>query len=186
MARKSRKAPRARKSPARKPARKAAKKVQPIPEAYGSVTPHLVLKDSARAIEFYAKALGARVLSHMKDPGGKTMHAEIKIGDRIVMLGDEAPDRGILSAESLGGTPAGLHLYVKDCDAAYAKAVAEGAKPVMPPADMFWGDRFGEFLDPFGHRWTVASRKVAMTPKQMEKAGAEWMAKMAAGAPPAA
>ena len=169
MARKSRKAPRARQPAARKPARKAAKKVQAIPEAYGSVTPHLVLKDSARAIEFYARALGARVLTHMKDPGGKTMHAEIKIGDRIVMLGDEAPDRGILSAESLGGTPAGLMLYVKDCDAVYARAVAEGAKPLTPPADMFWGDRYGKVIDPFGHHWSIAEHLEDVTPEQIQE-----------------
>lgn len=186
MARKSRKAPRARKTAARRPARKAARKVQPIPPLYGAVTPHLVLKDSARAIDFYARALGAKVVTHMKDPGGKTMHAEIAIGGRVVMLGDEAPERGILSAESLGGSPAGLMLYVKDCDAVYARAVAEGAKPLTPPTDMFWGDRYGDFLDPFGHRWSVATHKVDMTPKQMEKAAAEFMAKMAAGAPPAA
>ncbi len=183
MARKkpAKKAARGRKAPARKP----AKKVQPVPAAYGSVTPHLVLRDSTRAIAFYAKAFGAKLLSRMASPDGKTMHAEIKIGDAIVMLGDEAPERGIRSAESLGDTSGGLMLYVKDCDAVFARAVAEGARPLAPPADMFWGDRYCQVLDPFGHRWAIATHTKDMTPRQMEAAAAEWMAAMAAGGPAA-
>jgi PhnB protein len=180
MARKTRKATRTRKSTRRRPARR---KVQAIPAAYGSVTPHLVLKDSARAIDFYAKAFGAKTISRMAGPGGGTMHAEIKIGDTVVMMGDESPDRGVLSAESLGGSPTGLMLYVRDCDAVFSRAVAAGAKPVMPPADMFWGDRYGQLVDPFGHRWAIATHKVDMTHRQMEKAGAEFMAKAAQGPP---
>lgn len=179
----------ARKKPARKPARKAPakrptrRKVQPVPAAYGSVTAHLVLRDCSRAIAFYEKVFGAKLLSRMASPDGKTMHAEIRVGDTIVMLGDEAPQMGFRSAETIGDTPAGLMLYVKDCDAVFERAVAEGARPLAPPSDMFWGDRYSQVVDPFGHRWAIATHKVDLTPRQMAAAAAEWMAKASAGAP---
>lgn len=176
-------------APARKPARKAARKatrrkVQPVPAAYGSVTPHLVLRDCTRAIAFYEKALGAKVLSRMQGPDGKTMHAEMRVGDTIVMMGDEVPERGFRSAESLGDTPVGLMLYVKDCDAVFSRAVAEGARPLQEPADMFWGDRYAQVVDPFGHRWAIATHTKDLTPRQMEAAAAEFMASMASGGQP--
>jgi uncharacterized glyoxalase superfamily protein PhnB len=162
---------------ARKPARR---KVRAVPAAYGSVTPALVLRDCLPAIAFYRQAFGARPLSRMETPDGKTLHAEIRIGDRIVMLGDEAPEQGLRSAESLGGTPATLMLYVKDCDAVFARAVAGGAKALLPPTDMFWGDRYAQVLDPFGHRWAIATRKVDLTPRQMARAADEWTARQGA------
>lgn len=182
MARKKPPRKKGRRAPARKPARR---KVEPIPSAYGSVTPHLVLRDCTQAIAFYEKAFGAKVRSRLAAPDGKTMHAEIKIGDTIVMMGDEAPERGVRSAESIGDTPAGLMLYVKDCDTVFSRAVAEGARALAQPADMFWGDRYAQLIDPFGHRWAIATHTKDLTPKQMEAAAAEWMASMGAGGPPA-
>lgn len=173
-----------RKPAARTVKRPAKKKVQAVPAAYGSVTAHLVQRDCVKAIAFYQKAFGARLLSRMAGPGGMTMHAEIRIGDTVVMLGDEAPAMGSRSAETLGGSPVGLMLYVKDCDATFQKAVALGAKPLSPPADMFWGDRFSSIQDPFGHSWSIATHTVDLTRKQMEKAAAAFTAQMAAGGPP--
>jgi len=168
---------------ARKP-KSQKKKVEAVPKAYGSVTPHLVIRGCARAIEFYRKAFGARELSRMPGPDGKVLHAEIKIGDTIVMMADESPDTGDLSPQSVGGTSVGLMLYVPDCDAVFARAIAAGATARMPPADMFWGDRYGQLVDPFGHKWSIGTHTLDMTPKEMARAGAEWMAKMGAGGPP--
>ena len=114
----------------------------------------------------------------MVGPDGKIMHAELKIGDRVLFLGDEAPEMGAPSPQTLNGSPVSLMHYVKDVDAVFARAVAAGAKPVMPPADMFWGDRFGSVTDPFGHRWSLATHKADLTPKQMQKGMEEWMASM--------
>ena len=173
---------RAARAKARPRARPRARKVEAVPKAYGSVTPSLVIRGCSDAIAFYAKAFGARELTRMAGPGGKVMHAEVRIGDRIVMMGDEFPEMGALSPSSIGNTPVTLMLYVKDCDAVFARAVAAGAKPVMPPADMFWGDRFSRIVDPFGHAWSIATHTVDMTEAQMRKAGEEWMASQA---PPA-
>jgi len=176
----------ARPAAARRVARKAtrAKKVQAIPRGYGSLTPGLVFKDSHRAIEWYGKVFGAKVKDLMRWPDGRVMHAELRVGSSILMLGDEAPERGIPSAERLGGSGGSLMLYVKDCDAVFDRAVAAGAKPLMPMGDMFWGDRYGQLVDPFGHRWGIATHKVDMTPKQMAAAGAEFAKQMAAQGPP--
>jgi uncharacterized glyoxalase superfamily protein PhnB len=165
----------ARRKPARKPARK---KVEAVPKAYGSVTAALAVRGAADAIAFYEKAFGAKELSRMPGPDGKLMHAEVKIGDTIVMLGDEAPEMGSPSPQALNGSPVSLMLYVKDVDAVFARAVAAGAKPVMPPADMFWGDRYGALTDPFGHRWSIATHKADLTPKQMQKGMDAWLASM--------
>ena len=165
----------ARRKPARKPARR---KVEAVPKAYGSVTAALAVRGAADAIVFYEKAFGARELSRMPGPDGKLMHAEVKIGDTIVMLGDEAPEMGSPSPQALNGSPVSLMLYVKDVDAVFARAVAAGAKPVMPPADMFWGDRYGALTDPFGHRWSIATHKADLTPRQMKKGMDAWLASM--------
>lgn len=162
--------------PARKAARPVRKKVEAVPKAYGSVTAALAVRGAADAISFYKKAFGARELSRMPGPDGKLMHAEVRIGDSIVMLGDEAPEMGSPSPQTLNGSPVSLMLYVKDADAVFARAVAAGAKPVMPPADMFWGDRYGAVTDPFGHRWSIATHKADLAPKQMMKAMNEWLA----------
>src|SRR5215467_12295665 len=117
-----------------------AKNVSPIPAGYSSVTPYLTLDDCKRAIEFYKKAFGAQEIMRMDGPGGKIGHAEIKIGDSVIMLADEMPGSGGRAPKSLGGTSAGIFLYVKDVDSAYKQAVDAGGKADMPPTDMFWGD----------------------------------------------
>ena len=169
---------RARRAAPRKPARK---KVEAVPKAYGSVTAMLAIRDCGRAIDFYKRVFGARELSRMPGPAGKVMHAEVTIGDRIVMMGEEAPEQGAPSPQALGGSPVGLMLYVPDCDAVFARAVAAGAAAKMPPADMFWGDRYSQVVDPFGHRWGIATHKANPTPEEVAKGQAEWMASMAAG-----
>jgi PhnB protein len=161
----------------KKPARR---KVEAVPKAYGSLTPGLAIRGAAAAIAFYVKAFGAKERSRMPGPDGKLMHAELKIGDRILMLGDESPEMGSPSPQTLGGSAVALMHYVKDVDAVFARAVAAGAKPLFPPADMFWGDRYGQVVDPFGHRWSIATHKADLTPKQMAKGMDEWMASQAA------
>ena len=165
------------KTAARKPARK---KVEAVPKAYGSITAALAVRGAADAIAFYAKAFGAKELSRMPGPDGKLMHAEVRIGDRIVMLGDESPEMGSPSPQTLGGSAVALMHYVKDVDAVFARTVAAGAKPLMSPADMFWGDRYGQVVDPFGHRWSIGTHKADLTPKQMAKGMDQWMASQAA------
>jgi PhnB protein len=154
-----------------------AEKVKPIPDGYHSVTPYLTLSDSARAIEFYKKAFGATEQFRMETPAGKIMHAEIKIGDSIIMLSDEMGG-DCQSPEALGGSPAGMMLYVEDVDAVFDRAVAAGGKVKMPLDDMFWGDRFGTITDPFGHVWSIATHKEDVPPDELEKRGKEAMAKM--------
>jgi PhnB protein len=169
---------------ARKPARKAPpkvvrKKVEAVPKAYGSITPGLSIRGASDAIAFYEKAFGAKELYRLGGPGGRVMHAEVKFGDSIVMLGEEAPEMGSSSPQTLSGTSVALLFYVKDVDAAYARAVAAGATPVMGPADMFWGDRFAEVRDPFGHRWSIATHVADLTPAQMKAGMDDWMASQA-------
>jgi PhnB protein len=146
--------------------------VKPIPEGYHSVTPYLIVKDAARAIEFYKRAFGATELLRMAAPGGKIGHAEIKIGDSPIMLADEAPDVGALSPESLGGTPVSILLYVEDVDAVFNQAIAAGAKMQRPVKDQFYGDRIGGLTDPFGHVWYVATHKEDVSPEEMRKRAA--------------
>jgi PhnB protein len=150
-----------------------------IPEGYHSVTPYLVIKDAAKALEFYKNAFGATELVRMPGPGGKIMHAEIKIGDSPLMISEEMPERGTKSPQTLGGTPVSIFLYVNDVDAFAAKATAAGAKTLMPVQDQFWGDRYGQLADPFGHVWGVATHKEDVSPEEMRKRAA---AAMAAGA----
>lgn len=143
--------------------------VRAIPEGFHTVTPHLVCAGAAEALEFYKKAFSATEIGRMPGPGGKLMHAEIRIGDSRVMLADDFPDWGSNGPLALKGTPVFIHLYVNDADATWQQAVAAGAKPVMPMADMFWGDRYGQVEDPFGHRWSIATHKRDMTPAQMQE-----------------
>ena len=145
-----------------------------------SITPHLVLRNADKAIEFYKKAFGAEEICRMPGPDGKSvMHAELKIGDSMVMLGDECPDMpGPKSPESLGGTAVTISLYVEDVDKVYQQAVDAGATPSMPPMDMFWGDRYGKLTDPFGHDWGIATHKQDLTPEQMQKGAEEFFANM--------
>ena len=148
---------------------------KPIPEGYHTITPMFVLKNSRKAIEFYKKAFGATEKHVMPGPDGKgVMHAEIKIGDSTIMLGDENPECTNKSAETMGGSPISLYLYVKDVDAAFQRAVSAGGTSRMPVQDMFWGDRVGSLQDPFGYSWTLATHVADVSPEEMAR-GAEAM-----------
>jgi len=154
----------------------SASQVKRIPEGMHTVTPHLVCAGAADAIEFYRKAFGAVETSRLPGPSGLLMHAAIRIGDSTVMLTDEFPAWNSYGPKALEGTAVTIHLYVDDVDAVAARAVAAGANVVMPVEDMFWGDRYGVFEDPFGHRWSVATHLRDVTTAQMQEA----MQKMAA------
>jgi PhnB protein len=156
-----------------------AGKVKPIPEGLHTVTPHLVIRDAAKAIEFYKKAFGAQVVGVHHMPDGKVMHAELKIGDSRVMLADEFPGAPCLSPQTVGGTTNVLHIYVEDADSFYSRAVAAGATALMPVMDMFWGDRYGQVKDPFGHMWAIATHMEDVAPDEVERRGAAMFAEMA-------
>jgi PhnB protein len=141
-----------------------------IPEGMHTVTPHLVSAGASDAIDFYKKAFGAVEVSRLPGPDGKLMHGSFRIGDSIVMIADEFPDYGSVGPKSLKGTPVVVHLYVEDADAFAKRAVDAGAKLTLPVQDMFWGDRYGQLEDPFGHRWSVATHVRDLTPEEMEKA----------------
>ena len=132
-------------------------KVKAIPDGMHSLTPHLVCRDAAAAIDFYGRAFGAIELFRLPGPNGKLIHACVRIGDSQLFLFDEMPEHGALGPQTLQGTPVTIHLQVQDADAAFARAVQAGATVAMPLADMFWGDRYGQLTDPFGHRWSIAS-----------------------------
>jgi PhnB protein len=149
--------------------------VQPIPEGYHAVTPYLIISGAAQAIDFYVKALGATEVMRL-DHGDKIGHAEIKIGDSHVMLADEFPEMGARSPQSLGGTPVGLALYVPNVDELFKQAVDAGAKVERPVQDQFYGDRSGTIIDPFGHKWTIATHKEDLTPEQVNERMAAWSA----------
>lgn len=155
-----------------------ANPVRPIPQGYRTVTPYLTLTDAGRAIDFYKRAFGAQEVMRMEAPGGKIGHAEIKIGDSMIMLADEMPGSGSRSPQSLGGTTSGIFLYVENADAVFNQAVSAGAKVESPLADMFWGDRYGRLKDPFGHSWSVATHKEDVAPAEMSKRMKEAVAKM--------
>jgi uncharacterized glyoxalase superfamily protein PhnB len=144
--------------------------VKPIPDWMHTLTPHLVCAGAADAIEFYKKAFNATELVRLPGPQGKLMHASVKIGDSVLMLVDEAPEWGVLGPKALKGSPVIVHMYVTDVDAVVAQAVAAGAKLIMPVADMFWGDRYGQVEDPFGHRWSVATHTRDMSHAEMQEA----------------
>lgn len=169
------------KAPA-KPAKKKAAKVPFTPKGHSTATPYLIVGGAAAAIAFYAKAFGAREILSIGMPGGHVMHAEIKIGDSHLMITDENPAWGSKSPLTLGGAPVSLMLYVKDVDAAFARAVAAGATAVMPPANMFWGDRYGKVVDPFGHHWGLATHIENVPNKQLQKRADAWVKEMAAAA----
>jgi PhnB protein len=153
--------------------------VKPIPEGYRTLTPYLAVDDATKAIEFYERAFGAKERSRMPGPDGKIAHAEIVIGDSVVMLSDPFPQSSVKPPTQVGGTTAGLFMYVEDVDAAYRRAIDAGATETMPPADMFWGDRFGTVTDPFGHSWQIATHVEDVTPEEMAERGQEAMASMA-------
>jgi PhnB protein len=155
--------------------------VRPIPTGYHSVTPYLTVNDGARALDFYKRAFGARETERMPGPGGKLMHAEFRIGDSVVMLSDEVPGMTTKAPTSLGGATGSLFLYVPDVDAAFKRAVEAGCTGLMPPTDMFWGDRFGKLRDPFGNEWGMATHKEDVPPKQMAERAKAAMTQMGGG-----
>jgi PhnB protein len=162
-----------------------AKAKSAVPEGHHTVTPQLILDNAAEAIDWYTKALGAQEVSRAVGPDGKIMHAEIRIGDSLIMLNDAMG--GAKGPKALGGSPVSLWIYVEDCDALFNRAVAAGAQvppgPMGQMADQFWGDRSGTFSDPHGYRWTIATRKEDLTPQEMKQRGDEFMKSFATAQP---
>jgi len=156
-------------------------KVKPVPEGYHTVQPYLVLKDAAAAIEFYKKAFGATEVCRMTGPDGKSvMHAEIKVGDSLIFLSNECPSgQGNKAPATLGGTTVSLMLYVPNVDVLHKQAVGAGATSEMPPQDMFWGDRFGKLVDPFGHSWAIATHIEDVSAEEMKRRSDAFCAEMA-------
>ena len=144
--------------------------IKPIPDGFHSITPHLVCAGASEAIDFYRRAFNAVEVMRLPGAPGKLMHAQIRIGDSNLMLVDEMPEWGSLGPSALKGTPVTLHLYVNDADAAFAQAIAAGANVKMPLADMFWGDRYGILVDPFGHHWSIATHIRDVGADEMQQA----------------
>jgi PhnB protein len=148
----------------------SAASVKAVPEGMHTVTPHLICNGAADAIEFYKRAFGAAEVSRLSGPNGKLMHASIRIGDSIIFLVDEMPQHGVLGPKARNGSTVFVHLYVDDADALARRAVEAGATMTMPVTDMFWGDRYGQLHDPFGHAWSIATHVRDVTPEQMQRA----------------
>ena len=155
-------------------------KVKAIPDGMRSLTPHLVCRDAAAAIDFYGRAFGAIELFRLPMPNGRLMHACVRIGDSQLFLVDEMPEHGTLGPQALKGSPVTIHLQVQDADATFARAVAAGATVAMPLADTFWSDRYGQVVDPFGHRWSVATHMRDLSPEQIRDAAAAMRGTLAA------
>jgi len=143
--------------------------VKPIPDGYHAVTPYLIVKGAAKAIEFYKHAFNATELLRMPGPDGRIMHAEVKLGDSVVMLADEVPEMGYRAPGPDGGASVSLYLYVPDVDATVDRAVAAGARVTRPIADQMYGDRNGTLVDPFGHVWSVGTHKEDVSPEEMRR-----------------
>lgn len=150
-------------------------RAKPIPDGYHSVTPYLIVDDGPRAIEFYREAFGAEEILRVDAPGGKIGHAEVRIGDSILMLASEYPEMGFKGPRTYGGSPVSLLVYVEDVDAIAARAEAAGAKVLKPLQDQFYGDRSATYEDPFGHVWTVATHVEDLTPEEINRRAAEAM-----------
>ena len=142
--------------------------VKAVPTGMRTVTPHLICANAGDAIEFYKKAFGAVELSRLPAPDGKLAHGSFRIGDSIIMINEERPDWGVFGPKTLKGSPVVIHLYVDDVDAVFAQAVRAGAKEAMPLTEMFWGDRYGVIVDPFGHKWSIATHIKELTPAEMQ------------------
>ena len=155
------------------------------PSGYNSITPSLTIKGCAEALEFYKKAFGATELYRISMPDGSIMHAEMQFGDSRVMMSDEFPRWNCLSPKTIGDTATGLMFFVLDVDATFGQAVAAGATVLEKPTDQFWGDRTGRLLDPFGHRWSLATHKVDVPPEEMARRAAEYMSQGQAAQPAA-
>ena len=145
------------------------KTAKPIPDGRQALTPYLIVRNAAKAIEFYENAFGAKEVFRLTEPQGKIGHAELRIGDSLLMLADEYPDFGALAPTTIGGSPVSIHLYVEDVDHTYSRAVAAGATALRSVQDEFYGDRTGMLLDPFGHKWHLATRKEEVTPAEMQR-----------------
>jgi PhnB protein len=143
--------------------------VKPIPDGYPQVTPYLCVDGASAAIEFYGQVFGATERMRMPEPDGKIGHAELQLGESVIMLSDEYPDRGIRGPKTIGGTPVTMSVYVEDVDRVFARAVQAGATALRPVEDQFYGDRTGQFEDPFGHRWSVASHVEDVSPDELAK-----------------
>jgi len=152
--------------------------VKPIPEGYNSLNPYLAVNDAAAAIEYYTEVFGAKERLRMDGPDGKIGHAELQIGDSVLMLADPNPQSNYTPPKELGGTSAGLLLYVEDVDAVVTKATETGATLTMPVEDMFWGDRFGQVTDPFGHAWQIATHKEDLSEEEIAERSKAAMASM--------
>ena len=152
-------------------------KPTPIPEGFHRITPHLVVRNAAAAMDFYKRAFGAEAAETRMGPDGKSvMHAEMKIGDSHIFLNDEYPEYGSVSPLGLNGSAVTLHLYVDDADAAFKQAVDAGAEVVFPLADQFWGDRYGIVKDPSGHKWSIGCRVEQLTPEECSRRAEKWFA----------
>ena len=143
--------------------------VKPIPEGYPQVIPYLVVNGAADAIQFYGKVLGTKERMRMGGPDGKVGHAELELGDSVIMLADEFPESGARGPKTVGGSPVTISLYLADVDGVHKKAIAEGATELRPPTDQFYGDRTSQFEDPWGHRWSVGTHVEDVSPEEMEK-----------------
>jgi PhnB protein len=155
--------------------------VKPIPDGYHAVTPYLIVNDAAGAIAFYQQTLGAKERFRMSGPDGKVGHAELQIGDSVIMLADEFPQMGATSPKSLGGTPVGILVYVEDVDSVAGRFVAAGAKTLRAIQNQFYGDRSGTFEDPFGHKWTIATHVEDVSPEEMHRRSEAFMKQQAPG-----
>jgi PhnB protein len=151
---------------------------KPVPDGFHTVTAALTVKDAAKAIDFYKKALGAEEIMRMPTPDGKIGHAQLQIGDSVIFLTDEFPNMGNKSPQTLGGTSGSLYLYVENVDAAVQQAINAGGKATMPVSDMFWGDRYGQFVDPFGHTWGIATHTQDLTAEEIEQGAKKFYAQM--------
>lgn len=147
--------------------------VKPIPDNYPQVTPYLCVDGAGAAIEFYCEVFGAKERMRMPGPDGQIGHAEIQIGDGVIMLADEHPEIGFRAPRSIGGTPVTISVYVEDVDAVFDRAVQAGAKALRPVEDQFYGDRSGQFEDPFGHRWSIATHVEDISADEMARRAAE-------------
>jgi PhnB protein len=160
-------------------AAKPARRIEAIPAGYKGITPYLTVRGADKAVEFYKKAFGAReTAGRLSNPDGKIMHTEMKMFDQMVMLADEVPEHGRVSPQSVAGSAVSLVVYSRNVDAAMARAVAAGATVKMAAEDMFWGDRLGSVVDPFGHVWNIATHKADVAPREMQK---RWQAMLAEG-----
>lgn len=157
--------------------------VNPIPEGFSTITPHMVIRNASDAIEFYKKAFGAEEIMRMPGPDGNSiMHAEIKIGNSMIMIVDERPDMTkVVSPQKLGGSTVGLTIYCEDADALFQRAIDAGATEMMKPMDMFWGDRYSKVVDPFGHVWEVCTHIEDVSPEECGKRAVDFFANMPGG-----